>query len=519
MSLEKFSDRLGDWNPQLLREINGRFTSNSLTFILIASAIVQVLGGLWLVNGSPSEQRFVSGFQFLNWFLPIGAIFSGMYSLISDLNRERKSGTFDFIKSSPQSGSSIFLGKLIGVPSLVYLVILSIVPLHLGLALLSGASLGLMLLWYLTIGTIGYFCLVVTSLYALFGGKFAIVYALLFSQPISAILGLYNHYLSSVISENSWFTTKAGVSWFYLPVTHNIWLFYIFTCCTLLTIASWLWTTIDRKYIDLTATTIEKKDSYIINIIFQLWLVGFVLPLMSSTAREGNFVMLSIFQTIGIVWLICLIPAILPSRRSLRSWIYSWQQKYADRQRFNWRDPELVRELIWDDRSPTFLAMGINLAIAASIWGVLAIGVLVLSPNVDLFTKFIVGVTIASILTLIYTVAVHLQCLRSQLRNSEVIPVIFLMSLLPLMCGFLLITGWSSSQIHTSIGQMLLLFSPFFWVGMAQLSYPAIALTAIAQLGILIGSLKVLKHQLLKFGELKMSPLSQQQFIKERSSS
>ena len=67
-----------------------------------------------------------------------------MYSLISDLNRERKSGTFDFIKLSPQSGRSIFIGKLIGVPSLVYLAILSFVPLHLGLALFSGASLGLM---------------------------------------------------------------------------------------------------------------------------------------------------------------------------------------------------------------------------------------------------------------------------------------------------------------------------------------------------------------------------------------
>ena len=72
-------------------------------------------------------------------------------------------------------------------------------------------------------------------------------------------------------------------------------------------------------------------------------------------------------------------------------WIYSWQQKYADRQRFNWRDPELIRELIWDDRSPALLAMAINLAIAASMWGVLAIGALILSPNINLFGKFYHG--------------------------------------------------------------------------------------------------------------------------------
>ena len=52
MSLTEFTDRIGDWNPQLLRELKGRFNSNSLTFILIASAVVQVFGGLWLINGS-----------------------------------------------------------------------------------------------------------------------------------------------------------------------------------------------------------------------------------------------------------------------------------------------------------------------------------------------------------------------------------------------------------------------------------------------------------------------------------
>ena len=73
MNLTQISDRLGDWNPQLLRELKEKFTINGLTFILIASAIVQVLIGLWLVNGGSIEHRYAALFYSFNWILPIGA--------------------------------------------------------------------------------------------------------------------------------------------------------------------------------------------------------------------------------------------------------------------------------------------------------------------------------------------------------------------------------------------------------------------------------------------------------------
>jgi hypothetical protein len=519
MNLNQISDRLGDWNPQLLRELKGRFTSNSLTFILIASAIVQILIGLWLVNGDWID-RCASLFYSCNWVLPIGTIFGGTYSIVADLNRERKSGTLDFIKSSPQSGRSIFLGKLLGVPSLVYLAILSFVPLHLGLALASGASLGLMLLWYLTVGSIGYLCLVLTCLYVIYGGRFALLYALLTSQPISAVLFFYNYHLADTIVDRSWPSMVASkILWFYLPIGNNIWLFYLFACATAIAIANCLWLAIDRKYIDRLATPIEKKDSYAINFCVQLWLVGFAIPLLKSTTTEGNFYILWTFQTISTVWIVCTIPALLPNRRALQEWIFAWQQKHGKLWLFDWQDPELIRELMWGDRSPALLAVGINLAVAAIAWLVVAIIAFGLSPNIELFGKFIAGEIMASILTLIYSVAVHIQCLRTHLRNSEVIPVIFLMSSFPLVCSFFLIAGGSSLVMYKDLGFGLLLFSPMFWMGIGQLSYPAIALVAIAQMGILMGAFKMLDRQLLKIGELSMSASNQRPSILGRGSS
>jgi hypothetical protein len=521
MNLTQISDRLGDWNPQLLRELKGRFTSNSLTFILITSAVLQLLFCLWLVNGNSSgAYRFPAGFYFLNWCLPMVAIFGGCYSLTADLNHERKSGTFDFVRSSPQSGRSIFLGKLIGVPSLVYLAVLSLVPLHFGLAVLNGANLGLMLLWYLTVGSIGYLCLVFTCLYVVYGGKFAIVYALLTSQPINVVLLAYNYYLNATVANRNWQIVEApNTQWFYLPVGNNIWLFYLFSCCSLLTLSNCLWLAIDRKYIDPLATPIGKKDSYAINFCTQVWLVGFALPLMQSRLTEGNLYTLSVFQTISTISIVCTIPLLLPNRINLQEWICDWQQQHGKLWRFDWRDPKLIRELMWSDRSPAIVTVGINLAISAIAWTIVAIIVVILSPQLALLGKFIVGAIVSSILTLIYTVVVHIQCLRTHLKNSEVIPVIFLMSSLPLLCSFFLMVGWSSSVIYQSIACTLLLFSPLFWLGIGQLPNPVIALAAIAQLGILMGTFKTFDRQLLKLGELTMSASSQRPAILGRGSS
>lgn len=517
MNLDRFIDRVGDWNPQLFRELKGRFTTSSMTFISLTSGSIQVLGGLWLVNGSLSEFRFYTGFKLLNWLLPMVLILGGIYTLISDLNSEKKRGTFDFIKSSPQPGRSILLGKLIGVPSLVYLAVLSLVPLHIIVAVASGASLGLLLAWYLTIGASAYLCLSLTIMYVIYGGKHAILFALLTSQPISTAIAIYDRYLTSTISDFK-MGSDYSLMWFYLPVVNNAWLFYSFTCCTILFFCYWLWIAIDRKYIHLTTTSLKKEHNYWMNIILQLWLLGFALPLATSASDDWQFYTLTIFYTIGTAWIACSIVTILPNRQSMQEWSQYWQEKFSDRHQFNWRHPDLVQELIWHDRSPAILSMLINLSLSAIVWGISAIGLFVFFPNINLLGQFIIGIAIASIVTLIYVLLIHLLCLRSNLQNNNgVVPLMFLMSFLPCLCGGLLIgIGSQTSPIYKEIACILLLFSPLFGVAIGQLYLPLIGLTALGQIGILSKSIEIFQKQLLIVGALRIDS-NRQKFIIERT--
>ena len=50
----------------------------------------------------------------------VALLVMGTYLLIADLSREERRGTLNFIRMSPESAKNILLGKLLGVPILVY---------------------------------------------------------------------------------------------------------------------------------------------------------------------------------------------------------------------------------------------------------------------------------------------------------------------------------------------------------------------------------------------------------------
>jgi hypothetical protein len=62
--------------------------------------------------------------------------------------REERRGTLNFIRLSPQPAKTIFIGKIFGVPILLYLVCLLALPFHLGAGLLAGIPLSLILAFY-----------------------------------------------------------------------------------------------------------------------------------------------------------------------------------------------------------------------------------------------------------------------------------------------------------------------------------------------------------------------------------
>ncbi|MDJ0715253.1 MAG: hypothetical protein QNJ54_13685 [Prochloraceae cyanobacterium] len=183
-------DKLGDWNPQLLREIKGRLKTRNIAIAAIISAIGQILFFLYYQGQLPSllhwtkasSDRYCTGFGYPDshqlhygrkclvdslgqvqidwqlWWLDLfvwSSIFGiflllvvGTYMLVADLSKEESRGTIEFIRMSPQSAKSILSGKILGVPILLYLVIALGVPLNFASGLNAGIPIGLILSFY-----------------------------------------------------------------------------------------------------------------------------------------------------------------------------------------------------------------------------------------------------------------------------------------------------------------------------------------------------------------------------------
>jgi hypothetical protein len=492
MQLDKFIDRVGDWNPQLFRELKGRFSGNTLLFTLIGSIAIQFVFGLFVADGNVP-----AGFQILNWLLPIALMMGGIYTLVSDISQEEKAGTLNFIRLSPQSARDIFIGKMLGVPSLVYLAVLLAVPLHLVLAIASGASLGLMLAWYSTIAITTYLCLSIATLYAISGGRFAIVLSVILVQPIGAIVSLYNYYLSSSIGKATWLTADVNsMLWFYLPIGNNIWLFYGFINLILLSISYWFWVRIDRYYINPKSTNFTKQQSYWLNLTAQVWLFGFVLSILTFRSHDTLditvFHLLVIFSGIGSFLTFASIPLIVPSKQSMQDWSRS-QRSHVTSKHKHWWKSDIVQDLLWHDRSPSVLAMAINLMIPAIIYGVCAI---IFVHDLGLLGELTIGIIISTILTLICTVIANLLSLGSYNSKSGGIPLLGTILFLT-MLGSVLAMMYPFTQ---QLGNNLLLFSPLFSIGIHGLSSLEICFDIIVQLSILAGCTKLLQGKLQKLG-------------------
>ncbi len=501
--LDKTIDRLGDWNPQLFRELKSRCTGTQLTATLVVTLSLQLILIGMLASGSANFQdRAASYFYILTWLVPTILVLGSTYAIVADLSKEDKEGTLNFIRLSPQSARQIFLGKVIGVPSLIYLGVILMMPLHIILGILAGANLLAILSWYATMGTLCYFCSSLTIIAALNRVKYAILWTLALFIPLNALLAFYNFNLAS---DRSW-QNSSYLRWYWLPILNNFFVFSAFVISTLLVISYWLWVTIDRKYINSASTAIAKADSYGMNILFQLWLLGFALPAAIGTnesPHNDNFSILTVFYSISTTWIFSIVPLILPARQSIGEWIRSRRNLVTSEHPALWRST-ILRDLIWHDRSPILVTMAINIAISAVVWG-LCFGIF--SPERESIFKYLCGISIASILMLIQTVIITFISLRSRRKMQGVIPLIILMSWLPLFTGILV----TINQNGKGIGLGLFLFSPFSWMAVTQLSILKIGLIALAQIGILAGSTKLLARKIVEIGNTEDRTIDRQQ--------
>ncbi len=182
-------DRVGDWNPQLARELKGRWKPRLLWLaiglslfgqFMILIAFESKLPAVSENEGAKLYSDYCTGaystignqclrnslgrveidwsawwfdiFQTMNTILPIVLLVGGIYILVRDMATEERRGTLDFVRLTPQSSHRILLGKILGVPSLMYLAIALALPLHFWAALQSG-SMAIAIQFYIIIAT------------------------------------------------------------------------------------------------------------------------------------------------------------------------------------------------------------------------------------------------------------------------------------------------------------------------------------------------------------------------------
>jgi len=515
-------NQLGDWNPQLFRELKGRLRPRNVAIAVIISLVGQILTLICFYTQLPldpfpdlefaSRNRYFIGggkpflesinfalwwldiFRLFSWILPVILLVGSVYMLINDLTQEEQRGTLNFIRLSPQSSQNILMGKILGVPILLYLALGVAVPLHWIAAIGAGISLGIVFCFYLLFGAV---CLLFNSaalLYALLGG----------GQPgvgsiLSLVLGIpciqvINYYLYAITEKNfDWtWVLQNKLQWFYLPIGSNLAIAYSFTMGSCALGIYWIWQALNRRFCNPSSTLISKKQSYWINACFTGLMLGFFLPILQfNLGGEELLGCLGFIATLNLIWFLVLIAALLPQRQALQDWA-RYQHKQRTPNKGLWSH-SLLQELVWGEKSPALVAIALNIAIAALIW---IPWILLWSVN-TYKTQAIFGLLLSLSLILIYSaIAELLRFMKTPKRNLWAGGILSTTMFLPPLVSAVL-----SSGDPQGITATILLFSPFLWIGLDHVAGTTTFFVLLAQWSVFAVLSLQLTRQLKKAGE------------------
>ncbi|HAZ49862.1 MAG TPA: ABC transporter permease [Cyanobacteria bacterium UBA11369] len=425
-------DRIGDWNPQLLRELNGRLKPRN---VLIAIAIslfgqfllFQVFQSQLPIPPEPGEYKYRISNQFctgnpdyegakiyqclrdplgnfiINWqqwwlsvfvFLSFVGIFAllviGTYMLIADLTNEERKGSLNFIRLSPESTPRLLIGKMLGVPILVYLLTALALPLHLFAGLSAQISLGEILAFYAVVVACCIFFYSTALLYGLVSnwlggfqawlGAGAVLSFLWVTASLATYVPIYNplawarliapfdlipHLYTSSLSYQNIDLQK--LQWFYLPLGANGVFLLGFALLNYALWTYWVWQGLQRCFRNQNATILSKSQSYLFTACFTCSTLGFSLPgytspYLTNNPKEWLFQHLAVLCLFDLFLFLYLLAALLPHRQAMQDWARYRREKVSTRKRF-W-NISVLQDLVWHEKSPAVEAIAINVAIA-----------------------------------------------------------------------------------------------------------------------------------------------------------
>lgn len=533
------------WNPQLLREIKGKLKQRNIIATIAASVIAQFAiviyhlselpdykagelprDGLtesiteysrYCIETLPTEplkghlyhldpalcSADLKSSWIINWnvfwwdiFLILSVIGIGLllvlgtYFLISNFLTENKQDTLGLVRLSPQSASSIFLGKILGVPILLYLGIATAFPMHLVSALQAGINLGLLIGFYVAVvASCAFFYslgLLVSLLFPfaivswIFAGAIALFLSylsllttyiheastssifdwLLFFNPNNLLLALgettgihyryfdfegLSHFRSGFDPNNDMFFfdsvlfygkaigTKTGMAIGAVIANFSLWTY-------------WLWQALTRRYYNPQSTAITKTQSYWITAWFMVLSLGFSLQDISryndGWFGEDRFLLnMSLLKLVLATYFVALMFLLTPHRQTLSNWArYRHQVKGK-----TWQ------QLVFNEESPAVVAIMLNMAIA----------IIYALPSLFMFTlRKDANIVALSIVLIVGTIVFYSTLVQLLFLNKSKHPVVIAgLVLATLSIGIPMCVGIITPS--GSLIDLVLLFTPF----------------------------------------------------------
>lgn len=524
-------DKLGDKNPQLLREIKGRFKPRNL----VISTVISLLGQFFLFRifqaklpsasqgwSMPTRHPLCTGEQWeysipecltdaagnllINWqmwwwdvfytvskFGVFALILAGTYTLISDLANEERRDTLNFIRLSPQSAKSILIGKLLGVPSLLYIVVGLAVPLHLIAGIGAHVPLSLIFSFY---GLVIASCIFFFSAALLFGlvsawlGGFqawlgsGAAFVCLFiatAKPVlhtpSDWLNLFSPFLifeqiakaTELENYSLSLLSTADLELFYLPIGDALWATLGLAVLNFGVGTYWIWQALQRRFHNPSKTIFSKSQSYLMVASLEAILVAFAATTPKyrySTNLGHNFQELLVYN---LVLFICLIVTLTPQRQVLQDWARYRRERVSNRQKF--LSSSLVKDLMWGEKSPAILAIALNLGIVATT---LTLWITFVLQPIDKQPAFLSMVIGGNLLLICAAIAQLLTFMRAQKQGLWIAGALGAVILLP--TAILTVLSIAPQQIPG-----LWLFTPFAWFALEKASTTTIFLALLGQ--------------------------------------
>ncbi len=489
-----FIDKIGDWNPQLFREIKGRLKVFNVLIALTISIVTQLGIFFYQLIGFPGKTYSMSGTycnlrngyerqlnllyqageqvqQKINlfsgnknydlakiqelkaqlaalkveqsnlskrlyedycpseqinmqlwWqdhcnaiFMTLSVMFvftllvAGTYLLINNLGQEERRGTLNFLRLSPQSEVSILSGKMLGVPAIIYLMVLTALPLNLWAGISANISFASILSFYVVLVAS---CVFFYSYALLFGlisrwfsgfqpwlGSGLVLFFLVISLQTLAHSGDFHNTatwlrllspfeMMGYLSRRNNASSLEKLQFFYIPIGKSAFGLLSIHLFNYGVGIYWAWEAMKRRFRNPDGATINKFQSYLLVASYQAIFWGFTLQYynnycLHSGVPGSNLCSYDLNYQIGENWwfiaffnlvlLFSLLIILPPHRQTIQDWARYHHQKVANYQGF-WRN-FWVRNWIVDEKSPAIVAIFINLAIATIpliVWIVLA---------------------------------------------------------------------------------------------------------------------------------------------------